>query len=52
MSTWIQSRVSEPSTWAGAGIVCIGVGCVMTLSWLCVAGIVLGGMSVVMHDHA
>jgi hypothetical protein len=50
MSTWIQSRVSEPSTWAGSAIVCIGVGCLFTMSWLCMAGIVLGVMAVLMQD--
>lgn len=52
MSTWIQSRVSEPSSWGGCAVVCLGVAAITGISWFAIAGIALGGMSVVMHDHA
>jgi len=52
MSTWIQNRVSEPSSWAGCAVVCLGVGTITPLSWFSMAGIALGAMSVIMHDHA
>lgn len=52
MSTWIQNRVSEPSSWAGCAVVCLGVGAITPLSWFSMAGIALGAMSVIMHDHA
>jgi hypothetical protein len=52
MSTWIQKRVTEPSTWAGAGTVCIGVGVLIGLNWFSIAGIALGAFSIIMQDRA
>ena len=47
---WIIDRFTEPSSYAAAGAVVIGIGVITSQSWLIMIGIVGGAVGFVLKD--
>tara|TARA_R100001244_G_scaffold114404_1_gene84772 strand:- start:393 stop:587 length:195 start_codon:yes stop_codon:yes gene_type:complete len=48
---WVIGRVSEPSSWAAAAAVLVGLSVMMGLSWMMWAGIVAAAMALVLREQ-
>ncbi len=48
---WVVGRVSEPSSWAAAAAVLVGLSVMMSLSWMMWAGIVAAAMALVLREQ-
>ncbi len=48
---WVIGRVSEPSSWAAAAAVLVGLSVMMSLSWMMWAGIVAAAMALVLREQ-
>ena len=48
---WVIGRVSEPSSWAAAAAVLVGLSVMMGLSWMMWAGIVAAAMALVLRER-
>jgi len=48
---WVIGRISEPSSWAAAAAVLVGLSVMMSLSWMMWAGIVAAAMALVLREQ-
>ena len=48
---WVVGRISEPSSWAAAAAVLVGLSVMMSLSWMMWAGIVAAAMALVLREQ-
>jgi hypothetical protein len=48
---WVIGRVSEPSSWAAAAAVLVGLSVMMSLSWMMWAGIVAAAMALFLREQ-
>ena len=48
---WVVGRISEPSSWAAAAAVLVGLSVMMSLSWMMWVGIVAAVMALVLREQ-
>ena len=50
MVSWIQHRISEPSTWAAVGAVLVGIGVVVTQPIAIMPGIAVAAVGLILRE--